>query len=297
MISPHPGLPDLEYVKFSSVSDACKFLCEHEGMARPFSGGTDIFVRIRNGALKVDYLVDIKTLEGTRELTFNPQKGLTIGAAVTMNAVIAHKDVNEHYPNLVEAARSVASYQLRNRASIIGNICNASPAGDTIGTCIALNGMLNVSDATSTRKIPLHSFFLSPGHTILKKGEIVTSLFLPLPPQGLVGVYKKLGRNTISDLSIVGVTALGYPKASSVSGYRFRIILSSVAPVPFEALKAEAVLSENKITSDTITRAAIEAMNAVTPIDDVRGSARYRKLMVRNLVQEAITEICDKLTN
>lgn len=295
MINPRPGLPQLIYVKFSNVSDACKFLNEHEGTARPFSGGTDIFVRLRDGFLKVDYLVDIKELQNTREVTFDPKCGLTIGAAVTMNQVIAHKDVMEHYPNLAEAARSVASYQLRNRASIVGNICNASPAGDTIGTCLVLNGVLNVSNTVGKRTIPLNEFFLSPGRTTLKPSEIVTSITLPLPPHGMVGVYKKLGRNTIGDLSIVGVTVLGYPEVSSVSGYKFRITLSSVAPVPFEALEAETILSENKITGDTITRAAEAAMNAIKPIDDVRGSMRYRRLMIRNLTQAAITEIFDQL--
>lgn len=111
----------------------------------------------------------------------------------------------------------------------------------------------------------------------------------------MVGVYKKLGRNMISDLSIVGVTALGYPNRKSPSGYTFRIALASVAPVPMEAMKAEAILAEKKITPETIAQAADAAMNSVTPIDDVRGSARYRKLMVRNLAREAITEVWNKL--
>lgn len=296
MINPHPGLPELEYVKPASLADASKFLAEHEGKAKPFSGGTDCFVRLRDGVIKLDYLVDIKGLEGTRELSFDPAKGLTIGAAVTMNRVAAHPDVLKHYPNLAEACRSVASYQLRNRASIIGNICNASPAGDTIGTCLVLDGVLNVYGVDGTRAIPLNAFFLAPGRTVLKPGDVVTSITLPVPPKGLVGLYKKLGRNVISDLSIVGVTVLGYPNSSSPSGYTFRIALASVAPVPFEANKAEAILSEGKVTAETIAKAAEAAMESVTPIDDVRGSARYRKYMVRNLTREALTEVWAKLS-
>lgn len=295
MINPHPGLPELEYVKPASLSEACKFLAEHEGVAKPFSGGTDCFVRLRDGVMKLDYLVDIKGLEGTKELSFDARKGLTIGAAVTMNQVSKNKDVIKHYPNLVQAADSVASYQLRNRATVIGNICNASPAGDTIGTCLVLDGVLNVVGPEGSRTIPLNSFFLAPGRTVLKAGEVVTSITLPPPHAGMVGVYKKLGRNVISDLSIVGVTVMGYPNSKSPSGYAFRIALASVAPVPMEALKAEAILSEKKITAETIAEAAEAAMNAVTPIDDVRGSARYRKHMVRNLVREALTEVWAKL--
>jgi CO/xanthine dehydrogenase FAD-binding subunit len=295
MINPHPGLPELEYVKPATLAEASKFLAEHEGISRPFAGGTDNFVRLRDGVLKLDFLVDIKGLDGTREISFDPKKGLTIGAAVTMNTVATNPDVLKHYPNLAEAAQSVASYQLRNRATVIGNICNASPAGDTIGTCLVLNGVLKVHGINGFRDIPLNNFFLAPGRTVLKPGDVVVSITLPVPPKGFIGTYKKLGRNMIGDLSIVGVTAMGYPAKESPSGYQFRIALASVAPIPFEAFKAEAILSEKKITDELITKAADVAMESVTPIDDVRGSARYRKFMVRNLTREALTEVWKKL--
>jgi carbon-monoxide dehydrogenase medium subunit len=295
MINPHPGLPEFEYVKPTSLVEASKFLAEHDGTARPFSGGTDSFVRLRDGVLKLDYLVDVKGLDGTSELSFDPHKGLTIGAAVTMNRVAAYPDVIKYYPNLADTARTVASYQLRNRATIIGNICNASPAGDTIGTCIALDGVLRVHGLDGFRDVPFNSFFLSPGHTVLKSGDVVISINLPIPPKGFNGTYKKLGRNMIGDLSIVGVTVIGHPYQENPSGYRFRIVLASVAPIPFESLKAEAVLAEKNITEDLIAEAARVAMDSVTPIDDVRSSARYRKSMVRNLTREALTEVWMRL--
>ncbi len=296
MINPHPGLPELEYVKPVSLSEASKFLAEHDGTAKPFSGGTDSLIRIRDGVLKLDYLVDVKGLEGTHELTFDPQKGLTIGAAVTMNRVASHPDVVKHYPSLALAAGSVASYQLRNRATIIGNICNASPAGDTIGTCMILDGVLKVHGVGGLRDVPLNNFFLAPGRTVLKPGDVVVAIHLPVPPKGMVGTYKKLGRNRIGDLSIVGVAVAGYPSAESPSGFRFRIALASVAPVPFESSKAESVMSAKKITAEVIEEAAVTAMESVTPIDDVRGSARYRKQMVKNLTREALTEVWQTLT-
>ena len=296
MINPHPGLPELQYVKPTSLAEASKFLAEHEGVARPFAGGTDNFVRLRDGVLKLDYLVDVKGLEGVHEISFDAKKGLTIGAAVNMNKVASNPDVLKHYPNLAEAAQSVASYQLRNRATVIGNICNASPAGDTIGTCMVLGGVLKVHGIQGFRDVPLSSFFLAPGRTVLKPGDVVVSITLPIPPKGFVGTYKKLGRNIIGDLSIVGVTVMGFPSKDAPSGYQFRIALASVAPVPFEALKAEAILSQKKISDEVITKAAETAMESVTPIDDVRGSARYRKFMVRNLTREALTEVWKKLS-
>jgi len=295
MINPHPGLPELEYVKPESLVEASKFLAEHDGAAKPFSGGTDSFIRLRDGVLTLDFVVDVKGLEGTKELSFDPKKGLTVGAAVTMNQVARHPDVIKYYPNLAEATQSVASYQLRNRATIIGNICNASPAGDTIGTCMIMDGMLKVHGVEGMRDVPLSTFFLAPGKTVLKPGDVVVAIQLPIPPKGLVGTYKKLGRNSIGDLSIVGVAAAGYPSQECQSGFQFRIALASVAPVPFEALKAEAVLCSKKITAEVIDEAANIAMESVTPIDDVRGSANYRKHMVKNLTREALTEIWEKL--
>lgn len=296
MINPHPGLPELEYLKPTSLKEASKFLADHAGEARPFSGGTDCFVRLRDGIWKTGTLVDVKQLEGVKELSFDAKKGLTIGAAVTMNKVATHPDVLKHYPNLAEAARSVASYQLRNRATIIGNICNASPAGDTIGTCMILDGVLNVHGVNGFYTVPLSNFFLGPGKTVLKPGDIVVSISFPIPPKGLVGTYKKLGRNSIGDLSIVGVAVLGYPTTETKSGYRFRIALASVAPTPYESFKAEAVLSESEITAEVIAEAGVAAMESVNPIDDVRGSARYRKFMVRNLTREAVAEVWKKIS-
>lgn len=296
MINPHPGLPEIEYVQPTSLEEASKFLAAHSGEARPFSGGTDCFVRLRDGVLKINYVVDVKHLEGARTISFDPQKGLTFGAAVTMNQLAVHPDVIKHYPNLVEAVNSVASYQLRNRATVIGNICNASPAGDTIGTCIALEGVLNVHGVNGFRQVPVNSFFTGPGKTVLQPGDVVVSITLPVPPKGFFGVYKKLGRNVISDLSIVGVTVMGYPSNDTVSGYRFKIALASVAPTPFEAITAEAVLAEKKITPETIVEAAQAAMDSVHPIDDVRGSARYRSYMVRNMTREALTEVWSHLS-
>ncbi|MGD0751431.1 MAG: xanthine dehydrogenase family protein subunit M [Anaerolineales bacterium] len=296
MINPHPGLPEFEYVNPSSLDEASKFLATHERDARPFSGGTDCLVRLRDGILKLNYLVDIKNLDETNEMSFDPKRGLTIGAAVSMNRIASNTDVINNYPILVEAANSVASYQLRNRASLVGNICNASPAGDTIGACMALEGVLNIHGISGFKQTSLDAFFTSPGKTILKPGDIVVSISLPIPPPGFYGVYKKLGRNKISDLAIVGVTVLGYPSKKTTSGYKFKIVLASVAPVPFEAIRAEAVLEEEKISQEVISEAAQVSMESISPIDDVRGSARYRRYMVRNLTMEALTEVWSKLS-
>lgn len=295
MNNSHPGLPEFDYIKPVSLAEASGFLSDHPKEALPFSGGTDTFVRMRDGVLTPKFLVDVKGLAETRELSYDPKVGLKIGAAVPMNRVIAFPDAIKTYPLLVEAARSVASYQLRNRATIVGNICNASPAGDTIGACLVLQGVLNVHGKNGQRIIPLKDFFLGPGKTILKPGDIVLSVQMPVPPKNNVARYYKLGRNKLSDLSIVALAALGYVDGSAKSGFRFRLALASVAPVPFVPQEAEEILANKKISAETIESAAVSAMDAVKPIDDVRGSARYRKLMVRNITRQVVTDIWNRL--
>lgn len=294
-LNTHPTLPEFEYIQPATLAEASQFLSLHPDTARPFLGGTDVFVRMRDGFITPEFLVDIKKLDGANDLCFDPQTGLTIGAAVNMNQVAASPDVQMHYPLLAEACRSVASYQLRTRATIVGNICNASPAGDTIGACLVFGGVLHIHGVAGAREEALSAFFKGPGKTALQPGDIVTAIHLPLPPKDSAGKYLKLGRNQLSDLSIVGVSAFGWKDPDCPSGYRFRLALASVAPVPLMPVEVETYLAENPITPDAIHEAGRLAMEACSPIDDVRGSARYRKQMVRNLSVKALTEVWKKL--
>jgi carbon-monoxide dehydrogenase medium subunit len=294
-INPHPELPEFDYIRPASCAEASRFLAQHAGASRPLLGGTDIFVRMRDGFYHDQTLVDVKHLEGVNELSFDPRAGLTLGAAVNMNRVIADPAVQQHYPLLAEACRWVASYQLRTRATIAGNICNASPAGDTIGACLALDAMLNVHAPDGPRQVPLAGFFKGPGKTVLQPGDIVLSLHFPLPPEGGAGTYHKLGRNNWGDLSIVGVTVFGFPDATAVSSYRFRICLASVAPIPLVATVAQDYLATHAPSPEAFKEAARLAQDACHPIDDVRGSARYRKAMVGKLTEKALAKTWGKL--
>jgi carbon-monoxide dehydrogenase medium subunit len=291
ILDTHPALPEFEYIRPATLAEASNFLSLHPDTARPFLGGTDVFVRMRDGFITPEFLVDVKNLDGTNDLHFDPQAGLTIGAAVNMNRAIASPEVQAHYPLLAEACQSVASYQLRSRATMVGNICNASPAGDTIGACLLFDGVLHIYSVNGPRQEPLSAFFRGPGKTTLKPGDIVTAIHFPVPPKDCVGKYLKLGRNQLSDLSIVGVTALGYKDSNCSSGYHFRLALASVAPVPLVPAEVETYLAHQPITPDAIHEAGRLAAGACSPIDDVRGGARYRREMVRNLSVKALTEV------
>jgi CO/xanthine dehydrogenase FAD-binding subunit len=295
MHMPNPGLTEFDYVKPTSLAEASRFLAEHSDEACPFMGGTDTFVRIRDGFICPQIVVDVKHLPGMRDILYDERTGLMIGAAATMNKVARHPEIQDHYPLLAEAANSVASYQVRNRATIGGNLCNGSPAADTAPATLVLEGQIVLYGPDGEREVPAEEFFLGPGRTAVQAGELMTAIRFPVPPAGSGGRYLKLGRNKIGDLSIVGVAILGFPDGAAPSGYRFRIALASVAPVPLRALEAEEVLAANSPGEETFTLAAEKAMQAATPIDDVRASAAYRKAMVRNLTLRGLRDVWGQL--
>ena len=295
MITAHPGLPEFDYVKMESLEKTSRFLVEHNGESRLIMGGTDVFVRMRDGIWKEKYLIDVKDLVGRNVINFDKNSGLSISAATTMNQVAKSDLVIKYYPLLSDAANTVASYQLRNRATLIGNICNSSPAGDTIGAALVFDAKLKVFNENGSRYEPLNTFFKGPGKNTLKCGDIVTEFEIPIPPDNAKGSYLKLGRNKTGDLAIVGVTVLGYPDKSKRSGYGFRIAVASVAATPVIPKEAEEILANNPISEDTINKAAEATMNASSPIDDTRGTAKYRQMMVRNLTRKGIKEVLEKL--
>jgi carbon-monoxide dehydrogenase medium subunit len=250
---------------------------------------------MRAGILSPKILVDVKSLPGMNSIEYDPGKGLRFGAGVNMNAIAHHPDVVEYFPLLVESIGTIASYQLRSRATIGGNLCNASPAADTAPAILVLEANLLAIGSRGERKIPANSFFLNPGENSLRPDEILARIDIPSPPQGWRGRYMKLGRNAQGDLAIVGVAVIGFPDGSTSSNYQFRIALASVAPTPIRVQGAEQILADNPITDETINQAANAAREASQPIDDVRASARYRREMVMVLTRRCLVNVWDML--
>jgi CO/xanthine dehydrogenase FAD-binding subunit len=292
---PSPGLPGFDYVCARDPAEVSALLLEYGDRARLLMGGTDLLVQMRDGVLAPELVIDIKALPGMTAIHFDPATGLRVGAAVNMNALAAYPAVMTHYPLLVQAVQTVASYQLRTRATMGGNLCNASPAADTAPAALVLEAQCVVWGPGGERVIPVNEFFLGVRKTALHPGEFLTRIEFPVPPDGWAGRYVKLGRNAGGDLAIVGVAVMGYPDNSAASGYRFRLALASVAPTPIRVLAAEAVLAERPITADVLAAAAAAAEAAAQPIDDLRGSARYRKAMTRNLTRRALDDVWQQL--
>jgi carbon-monoxide dehydrogenase medium subunit len=288
---PRPGLPHFDYIRPTAPAEVSRLLLAHGEEARLLMGGTDLLVRMRDGKVRPTVVLDVKHLPGMREVRYDEGCGLTVGAAVTMNEVARHPAVRAHYGLLAQAAESVASYQLRNRATLGGNLANASPAADTAPAALVLDGLLLLYGPDGEREVPAGCFFLGPGRTALRAGEFLTGVRFPPLPEKAAGVYVKLGRNRAGDLAIAGVAVLAFPDSSAPSGYCFRVALASVAPVPLRAEQAEQVLATAPPGEESFARAATEAMATAEPIDDVRASAAYRRAMVRNLTLRALHDV------
>jgi carbon-monoxide dehydrogenase medium subunit len=229
-----------------------------------------------------------------RDIRYDASQGLTVGAAVTMNQLAGHPDVQALYPVLAEAAASVASYQIRNRATLGGNLCNASPCADTAPAALVLEAKFLLYGSEGKRSVPADKFFLGPGKTVLQAAEFMTAIFFPPPPRLTAARYLKLGRSKAGDLALVGVAILGF-RDGTTPGYCFRIGLGSVAPTPIRATEAEQFLTAQPPGEETFALAADTAMAAASPITDVRGTAAYHQAMVRTLTLRALRDVWARL--
>ena len=236
-------------------------------------------------------MIDVKLLPGMCDIIYRVGAGLDVGAAATMNALARHPAVVEHYLLLAQAAASVASYQVRNQATLDGNLCNASPCADTAPAAVVLDAGLVLAGPDGERVVPAGEFFLGPGKTAIRPDEFLTAVrFPPPPPDRHAAHYEKLGRCRTGDLALVGVAAT-CERVGDNGDYRFRLGLGSVAPTPLRVRKAEAFLAANLPGDEAFDHAAEMAMSMARPITDVRGTAEYQQAMVRTLTRRALREV------
>jgi carbon-monoxide dehydrogenase medium subunit len=295
-------LQAFDYVVPKSFAEASALLVAGNGTVRPFMGGTDLLIRMRSGSVRPERVVDLKGLPGMRDIRLGKQGWLVLGAACTMNQVALNSLVQQHYDLLAQACNSVASYQLRNRATLGGNICNASPAADTAPALYCLDALLELFGSGGARRVPITEFFLGPGKTALRPGEFLTAIRLPPAPADARGVFSKLGRTKIGDISMVSVAVWidfglpisdcgveeSQPIRNPQSAIRnVRIALGAVGSTPLRAPEAEAALA-NDASPEGVRRAADLAAAVSKPIDDIRASAAYRRAMVAVLVRRGI---------
>lgn len=281
------------YLRANSVAEVLAVM-EQKPQARLLAGGTDLLLHLQENSGEAISLIDISDiaeLEGI-ETTID---GLHIGAATKMEDIVRSNVLTGSLEALVQGAAEVGSHQIRHLATIGGNICNASPSADAVLPLLALDAKATIVSSRGRRYVPLTDFFVSPGRTVLNEGELLTSVLIPTHSTDTVSLYIKLKIREVLDLAIVGVSVVLSQKNGHLAA---RIALGAVAPTPIRATQAEQLLWDTGTPDQTtFAEAGRLAEAATTPIDDARGTAWYRKNMVRVLTEQALQQAYTRLNS
>jgi carbon-monoxide dehydrogenase medium subunit len=272
----------------TTVAEAVALLAERGDRARPLAGGTDILVQLREGRRNHDLIVDVKQIAELNELSFDAQKGLRFGAAVPCYRLAEHPGLARAYPGLIDAVALIGGTQIQSRASVGGNLCNASPAADTIPTLIAAAAVAVIAGPAGRREVPVEAFCTGPGRTVLARGEILVSLRLPPPKPHTGSAYLRFIPRNEMDIAVVGAgvsVSLNSERSQCVAA---RVALAAVAPTPLLVPDASAALVGRPPLSADVEQAARMAQAAARPISDMRGDADYRRHLVGVLTRRAL---------
>ncbi|MGK9283575.1 FAD binding domain-containing protein [Sinorhizobium meliloti] len=275
-----------EYYEPASLAEASDLLRRLGKDASIIAGGTDLLVEMKEELRSVLHVVNIKKIQNLRDFTYDPAAGLRFGALVTVREIETSPHVIGNYPNLAKAVSLLGSVQVRNRATVVGNICRASPSADTIPPLIADGASLSVYNGGTERTVLLEDFFTGPGRTVLSPGDIVTGISLAAPRPTSGRAYIKHGRRKAMELATVGVAVSIEHAAGHCSD--IRIALGAVAPTVIRARRTEDLLRGRTIDAALLAEAVESAMQEATPIGNVRASAAYRRDMVGVLTRRAI---------
>ena len=277
-----------EYLEARTLRQAIGMLQRHGEQARIVAGSTDFLVRWRAGFWHPDYVVNIQHVPGLSRVTYTRRNGLRLGALVTIQMLEQHPAIRQHYPALAAAAASFAGVQVRNLATVGGNICNASPSGDTLPALLVYGAECRLSGPDGHRQVPLAQLFTGPGQTVLAHDEVLTELTLPPPPPNTGSLYIKHSPRGAMDIATVGVASAVTVDSRSGVCTDARVALGAVAPTPLLAHAAEELLRGKQLDEEALQAAAELAMSSATPIDDVRGTADYRRQMVGVLTRRTL---------
>ena len=280
-------LPHFEYLQPKTLEEACSLLAAHPREVSPLAGGTDLLVKMKQRKVVPRYVLNLKGIPGMDYITYDENQGLRIGALATIQSLKNSVVAKRHCSILAAAAAVESSVQIRNIATLGGNIANASPAADAPLALVALGASLLIARSGGQREVLLEDFFTGPGETLLQPDEIIREIRVPPLSARTGGAYLKhaMRRTDIAIVSCAVVLTLGDDLCSDA-----RIGLGSVGPTAFRARRAEGQLKGKKITDDIADAAAQAAVDESRPIDDIRGHAEYRTTTVLAITKQAIMQ-------
>jgi CO/xanthine dehydrogenase FAD-binding subunit len=279
-----------EYAAPTSVAEAVSLLAGKNGAAKVLAGGTDILVQLREGMRRAELVVDVKKIPELMELSFSREGGLTLGAAVPCYRVYDNAEIAAAYPALVDAAHIVGGWQIQSRASIGGNLCNASPAGDTIPPLIAHNAICRIAGPNGTREVAAAEFCTAPGRNVLQPGELLVSIVLPAPAPRSGSAYQRFIPRNEMDIAVAGAASWVQLDASGKVIEQARIALAAIAPRPMFAEEASQWLAGKPANEETFAGAGELAKKVASPIDDMRGTREYRVHLAGVLTKRTLAD-------
>ena len=288
-------LKTFEYFAPESLPEALSLLQERGEEGRALAGGTDLVVQVKEGG-KIptpSYLVSLRRLPELRGINFSERDGLRIGATVIMTEAAESAPIRERYRALADGAEIVGSIQTMNMATIGGNVCNAAPSADTAPPLLTYEAVAVIAGPKGERDVPIEEFWLGPNQTALQQGELLRELRLPAPPANTGGVYVRQTPRKQMDIAVVGVAVL-LTLGQGDRIKRARIALAAVAPTPIRARKAEAALEGKAASKALFAEAAETATTEASPIGDVRGSAEFRRHLVRVTTERCLQEAAQR---
>ena len=283
-----------DYVLSRSVEQTVALLALQGDQARVLSGGTDLLVQLREGRRSAALVVDIKPIPEVNVLNYDPSQGLLLGAAVPCHLIYGHQALAAAYPGLIDAVSLIGSIQIQGRASVGGNLCNASPAADTIPALIVHQAVCIIAGPGGCREAPVEEFCTAPGRTLLRTGEFLVALRIPPPGPGFGASYLRFTPRNEMDIAVVGAGASVTLDAGGASFESARVALGAVAPTPLLVPEAGAALAGRAISDEAIDEAARAAQAAARPIDDMRGTIAQRRHLAAVLTRRALWKAVER---
>lgn len=283
-------MSDLRYEAPGSLAEAVRLLAAATGPARALAGGTDLIVQMENDLLEPELLVDLKRVPDLRVIR-QENGGFRIGSAVTGMEMIEHAGLCATWPGLIDGVKLIGSIQVKGRATMAGNLCNASPGADSVPPLVAAGAIARVTGPGGTRETPVENIPVGPGKTSLAPGEIIESFFLPARPRNSGDAYLRFTPRTEMDIAVVGV-AINLTLDDAGLCTQARVALGAVAPTVLLVDECARALIGSRVDDASIDQMAAAAAAACKPIDDKRGTREFRiklaSVLAKRVAQKAL---------
>lgn len=278
---------DIELHQATSLNQASELMARYAPDARFLAGGTDLLVDLKVGRVVVSHVVSINRIDELRAISHSESE-LRIGALVTPNRLAASQVVRDRFPAILDATRDLAAPQIRNMATVGGNIASAVPSADLPPIFMVMNASVELWSPQGQRRVPLESFFTGPRSTVRNDSEILTAVIVPNPPESFGAAYARFALRAANACAVAGVAVSLRINENIID--QARVAIGSVAPTPKIVESAGAMLVGRLADQDAFHEAAVIAMVAADPISDIRASADYRRELVGVLTRRALTE-------